>query len=105
VLETVPDDWVFALAALAVIVGVVLCLTFLRREGEVEFADEREERLTRALADQLRCSLGAALEAVRRELAHAPTQPDDTILKRAAYHYCRNLPEPGTCRTYRDRPG
>ncbi len=101
-----PETWMIGGGVLlGVIVGLALYLTFLRRE-DVAFADEREERLTHELADRLRCPLSAALEAIRRELSIAPGQPDETILKRAAYHHTRNLPEAGPCRSYRDRaPG
>ena len=102
-----PEDWMIAAAVLVgVVAGAGLCLVRGRRGEEVAFANEREERLARRLAGQLGCPLGAALEAVRRELDLGPAQPDDTILKRAAYHYRQNLPDPGPCRTYRDRaPG
>ena len=103
-----PEDWMIALAVLVgVVAGAGLYLGLGRRGEETgAFADEREERLTRRLAGQLGCPLAAALTAVRRELEIAPTQPDDTILKRAAYHYRQNLPDPGPCRVYRDRaPG
>jgi hypothetical protein len=89
---------------LGVLIGTLLYFMFPRES--VLFADEREERLTRELAEQLRCPLDAALEAVRKELSLGPNQPDDTILKRAAYHYRQNLTDGGPCRTYRDRaPG
>jgi hypothetical protein len=101
-----PEDWMIALAALVgVAAGVWLCLG-RGRHGAIAFENAREARLTRKLAGQLDCPLAVALEAVRRELTIAPQQPDETILKRAEYHYRRNLPEPGTCRVYRDRaPG
>ncbi len=99
-----PDDWMLALGALiGVGAGTGLYLGFGRRGGEVTFADEREGRLTRKLAGQLRCPLAAALAVVRHELELAPSQPDDTILKRAAYHYRQNLPDAGPCSVYRDR--
>jgi hypothetical protein len=90
---------------LGVVVGLVLYLTFGRSEGAVTFASAREKRLTHQLAGQLGCSPAVAVGFVRRELECDPAQPDATILKRAAYHYTRNLPEPGLgC--YRDRrPG
>jgi hypothetical protein len=99
-----PELWMVAVGV--VLVATAAYLTSGRRGESVAFADEREERLTRRLAGQLGCPPGAALEAVRRELALAPTQTDDTILKRAEYHYRQNLPDPGPCRAYRDRaPG
>lgn len=91
---------------LGVVIGLCLYLTFGRREGPVTFASARERRLSLRLAAEVGCPLEVAHDYVRRELELAPSQPDDTILKRAAYHYRRNLPEPGTCRTFRDRsPG
>ena len=102
-----PEDWMIALAVLVgVVAGAGLYSSRGRRGAGVAFANKRDERLTRKLAGQLDCPPGAALEAVRRELEIAPQQPDETILKRAAYHYRQNLPEPGPCRAYRDRaPG
>ncbi|MSR55211.1 MAG: hypothetical protein EXS09_18270 [Gemmataceae bacterium] len=76
-----------------------------RHELPLVFANEREESLTRQLAQTVGCSLGQALAFVRNELDHAPSQADDTLLKRAAYHYRQELPEK-TCQVYRDRaPG
>src|SRR5262245_49772094 len=90
---------------LGCVVGLVLYLTFGRHESAVTFTSAREKRLTLQLARLLGCSTAVAVEFVRRELECAPSQPDATILKRAAYHYTRNLPEPGLG-GYRDRrPG
>lgn len=102
-----PEDWVIALGAIVLLAAAAGLANALARRGPVvAFVDEREEQLTRKLAGQLGCPLADALGVVRRELAIAPAQSDDTILKRAAYHYRQNLPEPGPCRTYRDRaPG
>jgi hypothetical protein len=94
----------------AVVAGVVLALALARsagrrREEPVAFADEREERLTNQLAATLGCSAAQALPSMRQELRLAPGQSDETLLKRAAYHYRQNLPE-GTCGVWRDRaPG
>lgn len=101
-----PEDLVLAALGVAglVVTGLVL---FARREAApaVAFADEREERLTRRLAETLRCGLAQALPLVREELRLGPGQSDETLLKRAAYHYRRNLPEKA-CHVYRDRaPG
>ena len=99
-----PEDWMLAAGLLVgVVAGAILYLAFGLGGEAVAFADEREERLTRTLVGQLGCPLAAALDAVRRELNIAQQQPDETILKRAAYHYRQNLPEPGACRVYRDR--
>ena len=102
-----PEAWMIGGGVLlGAAVGLALYFSFARREESVAFADEREERLTHRLAEQLRCPVSAALEAVRRELAIDPEQADETILKRAGYHYRQNLPDPGPCRTFRDRaPG
>lgn len=98
------EDWVVALGAIALLAAsAVLFRAFAERGAKLTFANEREEQLARKLADQLNCPLGAALAAVRRELDIAPNQSDETILKRAAYHYRQSQPEPGPCRTYRDR--
>jgi hypothetical protein len=102
-----PEEWMIALAVVVgVVAGLGLSRGFRRREEAVAFANAREERLTRKLARQLGGPLGPALDAVRKELEIAPTQTDETILKRAEYHYRQNLPDPGPCRVYRDRaPG
>jgi hypothetical protein len=72
-----------------------------RRPRSVVFADQREERLTRQLARVLGCSLEDALPAVRKEIDLAPHQSDETLVKRAAYHYRQELPEKA-CPVYRD---
>ncbi len=102
-----PDEWI----VVALAVGVVAVLGVVRlaagRGGcAVTFANEREETLTRKLASRVRCSLADALPAVREEIKHGPNQPDETLLKRAEYHYRQNLPEKTSCQVYRDRaPG
>src|SRR5262245_54629593 len=88
---------------LGAVIGLCLYLTLGRREVDVAFDSDRERQLTLQMAAQVGCALEVALDHVRRELNLASSQPDDTILKRAVYHYQRNLPEPGLCRTYRDR--
>ena len=99
------DEWV------AVAVGVVVCLALARvllsrrPQPVVEFASAREERLTRRLAQAVGCLPAEVLPAVRRELEIAPGQSDETLLKRATYHYQRGAPEK-TCSVWRDRaPG
>ncbi len=96
------------LVVVAVAVGVVAALGVARfaagRGGcAVAFADEREESLTRQLASRIGCSLSDALPAMRHEIKHGPTQSDETLLKRAEYHYRQNLPEKTSCHVYRDR--
>ena len=66
------------------------------------FTDQREERLTRKLARVVGCSPEQALHAVRREVSYAPNQSDETLLKRAVYHYRQELPE-STCHVYQDQ--
>ena len=92
--------------AIAGAVGLVVVLYLRTRRVEaVVFADQREESLTRQLANTVGCSPGTALAFVRNELGISPLQSDDTLLKRAAYHYRQELPEK-TCQVYRDRaPG
>src|SRR5262249_2804908 len=64
-----PESWVIALGAIVLIAGsAALARAFAGRGPAVTFANEREEQLSRKLAAQLNCPLGAALEAVRREL-------------------------------------
>jgi hypothetical protein len=101
-----PDVWVIvaAVAAVPLALGLArLARLARRREGApAEFADGREEGLARRLAREVGCAPAQALPAVRRELGIAPHLPDGTLLKRAAYHYQRELPEK-QCRVYRDR--
>ncbi len=99
-----PSEWI----AVAVAVSVVAVLGIVRlavgRGGcAVTFANEREEKLTRKLASRVGCSLADALPAMRHEIKQDPNQPDETLLKRAEYHYRQNLPEKTSCQVYRDR--
>ena len=97
---------VIPVVCVAAIVGFgILLYLCLGRERPVEFADEREERLTRALSRMVGCDLAGALPWVRQEIQIAPSQSDDALLKRAAYHYRREVPD-RPCPLYRDRtPG
>jgi hypothetical protein len=97
-----PEVW--ELAAIAGVLLVAVLVVWSRRPGSVAvaFADEREERLTRRLAAIVGCDLAHALPAVRREIGIAPDQSDETLLKRAVYHYRQDLPE-RTCSVYRGR--
>lgn len=98
------DSWLLAPTAVAVI-ALGLYLTARRPRNTVEDPgprDEREERLAHRLARAVGCSPTQARPAVRREIAASPAAADDTVLKRAAYHYRRNLPD-GPCPVYRDR--
>ena len=67
----------------------------------VEFQSPQEERLTRKLAQVVGCGVAQALPAVRREIGFAPHQSDETLVKRAAYHYRQELPEKA-CPVFRD---
>jgi hypothetical protein len=98
------DVWLpLILAAAALIAGGLYFLS--RRPRPVVFADSREERLTRQLAQLVDCSIAQAHPAVRREIDLAPNQSDETLVKRAAYHYRQELPEKA-CPVYRDKsPG
>ena len=94
------DLWLpLAIAGAVILVAVLYLRT--RREEPMVFADQREERMTRKLAQTVGCSLTQALAVVQHEIEIAPTQSDDTLLKRAAYHYRQELPEK-TCQIYRD---
>lgn len=85
------------------IAAVGLYLVSGRRPAEpIVFENEREERLTRRLTQMVRCPLAVALQAIRKELHIAPGQADETLLKRAAYHYRQDQPEK-VCSIYRDR--
>lgn len=91
------------------VVGVILALGgwawVARRPVRVVFANEREERLTMQLTRMVGCSPAQALPYIQREIEMAPTLPDETILKRASYHYRQEIPET-TCQVFRDRtPG
>ncbi|MBI2807244.1 MAG: hypothetical protein HYX68_19855 [Planctomycetes bacterium] len=82
-----------ALILLAVAVIGMTAWYFLPRPAQPSlFENEREERLTRAMARIVGCSLKQALPAVRKELDIAPGQTDDTLIKRAAYHYRQDQP-------------
>ena len=69
------------------------------------FASEREERLTKQLAATVGCSPAQAHVWLSKELAIAPDQTDENLLKRAAYHYRRNQPD-APCPVWRaGKPG
>ena len=93
--------WVSAAAGA---VGAIVATLLLRKRKQpqpVEFVDPREERLAKRVANTVGCSLSAALPAVRQEMEYSPGQSDDTLVKRAVYHYQQNVPE-RTCSTWRD---
>src|SRR5438067_9436970 len=88
------EVWVIPAVAVTGIAGFGLYLyLWVGRARPVAFADEREERLTRALSRMVGCDLAAALPWVRREVRIAPGQSDEALLKRAAYHYRQDIPD------------
>jgi hypothetical protein len=93
-------------AAVCGVIGLAACRVLLARRPEViDFRDDREEQLTRRLAQAVGCTLADAQSAIQRELRIAPDQLDETILKRARYHYQREVPD-RPCGVFRDRaPG
>src|SRR4051812_18865758 len=99
-----PHAWVPLILSAAAIAATGLYL-LSRWSNPVRFANPREEGLTRKLARVVGCSLEQALPAVQREVNIAPNQSDETLIKRAAYHYRQELPE-RFCPVYRDEaPG
>jgi hypothetical protein len=88
------------LAAGAVVLGLYL-LSRPSKSMPMIYENPREERLSRGLARVVGCTPAQALPAVRRELELAPSQSDETLLKRAAYHYRQDLPE-APCQVYQD---
>ena len=93
--------WIAA-AVVAAGVGFVLGRRAVRSAPVVEpEMTEREAHLAKHVAQRARCTVFAALPAVRHELALAPDKDDETLAKRATYHYQMALPEKD-CTTYRD---
>jgi hypothetical protein len=92
-----PNAYLVAglVAAVLFTLGLFGLAHFLGRRGDepVQFANDREERLTRRVAEMLRCSLAQALPWLRKELQIAPDQTDDHLVNRAAYHYRRSQPD------------
>jgi hypothetical protein len=99
-----PDPWVtLTISTLAILAAGLYLLT--RSPKPVVYANPREERLTHMVARVVGCSLAQGLPAVRREVQIAPSQSDETLVKRAAYHYSQELSET-PCQVYRDpKPG
>src|SRR5262245_29367413 len=81
----------------AIIVGALAGIAFhllFRRPRAAAFTTSRGERLARRVCEIAGCALNESQQAVQRELDIAPTQSDEVIVKRAVYHYRRDLPEP-----------
>jgi hypothetical protein len=100
------DLWIVVGVAAAAVVGLGL-VGRARRARDAgpagEFVpDGRDGRLAVRLSRTVGCTPLEALPAVRHELGLSPTQTDDVILKRAAYHYRNALPERPRA-AYRDR--
>jgi hypothetical protein len=100
------DPWILVGVAAAVTVGLGLAVR-ARRPRDTESAcellpDGRDGQLAVRLAGMVGCTPLQALPAVRHELDLSPSQTDEVILKRAAYHYRTNLPERSPA-LYRDR--
>jgi len=81
--------WALVAAALAAVVLYRKPWRF----ATVVFANEREEKLTAEVTRIAGCSPAQALAAVRREVRFAPNQSDETLIKRAVYHYQEEFPE------------
>src|SRR5438105_4564691 len=96
-----PQAWVPLLIPVAALAAAGLYLLG-RWSKPLCYANSREERLTRKLARVVGCSLEQALPAIQREVNIAPNQSDETLVKRAAYHYRQELPE-RFCPVYRDQ--
>ena len=100
------EPWIFVGVAAVVAVGLGLAVRALRprsTDSVCEFLPEgRDGPLAVRLAEMVGCAPVQALPAVRHELDISPSQTDEVILKRAAYHYRTNLPERSPS-IYRDR--
>jgi len=94
------EIWV-AGAVVAAGVGFFLGRRAVRHTPDEPVMTEREQHLAKHVATRARCTIYEALPAVRNELALAPHQDDETLVKRATYHFQMALPE-HTCTTYRD---
>jgi hypothetical protein len=92
--------WVAAGVLTAGVVGVLAWRGRGKSAAEPEMT-EREAHLARHVANRVRCTVFEALPSVRNELALAPNADDETLAKRAAYHYQMGLPEK-PCGVYRD---
>ena len=86
------------LVVVALVTVLVLAIGFwvgrraIQKPRKVMFADEREETLAKRVAARAKSSLADALVSVRQELAFGSQASDETIIKRAVYHYQRADP-------------
>ena len=92
--------WVAAGVLAAGVVGVLAWRRRGKSTVEPEMT-EREAHLAKHVANRVRCTVYAALPAVRHELGLDPNKDDETIVKRASYHYQMALPEKA-CGVYKD---
>ena len=99
------EPWIFVGVAAAVAGGLGLAVRARRPRDSGEtcelLPEGRDGELAAQLAQIVGCTPLQALPAVRHELDLSPSQADDVILKRAAYHYRMNLPERSPA-AYRD---
>src|SRR4051794_31616480 len=91
------EAWITIAVAATIVLGLGLALRFMRAKEDGSacslLPEGREGDLAVRLAGMVGCVPMQALAAVRHELDLAPSQNDEVILKRAAYHYCNALPE------------
>lgn len=95
--------WISAAVATAVVIGFALGrrASAKARPQPPLFESEREEQLARRVAARAKAGVSDVLPSIRHEIALAPNQTDDTLVKRALYHYQMSLPE-RDCGGYRD---
>jgi hypothetical protein len=91
------DPWIITIVAAFAVLALVLVVRTLRSTRSNSacslLPEGREGELAVRLAKMVGCVPMQALAAVRQELDLAPSQSDDVILKRAAYHYRNAIPE------------
>lgn len=95
--------WVVSAAVATAVIGFALGrrASAKARPQPPLFESEREEQLARRVAARAKAGVSAVLPAIRHEIALAPNQTDDTLVKRALYHYQMSRPE-RDCGGYRD---
>jgi hypothetical protein len=91
------DPWIITIVATCAVLALLLVVRTMRStsgdSGCSLLPEGREGELAVRLAKIVGCVPIQALAAVRQELNLAPSQSDDVILKRAAYHYRNAVPE------------